>query len=192
MVHYCEKFDPLPAVTVAVNAESVVVIRGHKYLLAARALKRPSIRAVVAAPPSSREEVSAFLARKDGRGRAREQYPAVVLTTGANMRAPRRLTPPHAPALTWAVDLSVIALEANAHLAVAATTAGRSEVPRRLRARRAGERFWTRTRRRAMVPSAGIASSPRPAERPGGQPGLVVRPLLQGVTLSTFEKGPEV
>jgi hypothetical protein len=35
---------------------------------------------------------------------------------------------------------------------------GRSEAPGRSPARRASERFWTRARRRAMVPSAGIAS----------------------------------
>jgi hypothetical protein len=65
LVHYCGKFEPLPTITVKVDAASAVVVRGHKYLVAARILKRPNIRAVVASPPSSREEVSEFLARND-------------------------------------------------------------------------------------------------------------------------------
>ncbi len=64
LVHYCAKFDPLPAITVVVEDGKVQVIRGHKYLAAARALARSTIRAVVASPPSS-EAVKEFLACKD-------------------------------------------------------------------------------------------------------------------------------
>lgn len=60
LVHYCGKFDPLPAITVVIEGTTATVVRGHKYLLAARALGRPSVRAVVASPPSS-AEVKPFL-----------------------------------------------------------------------------------------------------------------------------------
>lgn len=64
LVRYCEKFEPLPAITVAVEGNKVKVIRGHKYLVAARMLGRPTIRAVIASPSAS-DEVKTFLARGD-------------------------------------------------------------------------------------------------------------------------------
>jgi hypothetical protein len=64
LVRYCAKFDPLPAVTVVVEGASATVIRGHKYLQAALALGRPTVRAVIASPPSG-GAVRAFLARVD-------------------------------------------------------------------------------------------------------------------------------
>jgi len=60
LVQYCGKFEPLPAITVAIERNTATVVRGHKYLLAARELGRPSVRAVVASPPSS-AEVKRFL-----------------------------------------------------------------------------------------------------------------------------------
>lgn len=44
---YCEKFTPLPAITVKVKNGKLVVTRGHKYLKIARDLGRGRIRAVL-------------------------------------------------------------------------------------------------------------------------------------------------
>lgn len=66
LVRYFAKFDPLPAITVALSEEGVAtVVRGHNYLLAARILARATVRAVVASPPHSSEIVKRFLARAD-------------------------------------------------------------------------------------------------------------------------------
>lgn len=64
LVRYCGKFDPLPAITVSLERGTATVMRGHKYLIAARVLGRSTIRAVVVSQPSS-EEVKSFLARED-------------------------------------------------------------------------------------------------------------------------------
>jgi hypothetical protein len=45
--HYLSLFSPLPAIGIRVGPAGPLVTRGHKYLLAARALHRPSIRAVI-------------------------------------------------------------------------------------------------------------------------------------------------
>ena len=47
LTHYLAKCEVLPAITVEVQSDSVVVTRGHKYLVSARELGLPSIRAVV-------------------------------------------------------------------------------------------------------------------------------------------------
>lgn len=60
LLHYCSKFEPLPAITIAIEGSTARVLRGHKYLLAARALGRTAIRAVVAGAPTS-EELTSFL-----------------------------------------------------------------------------------------------------------------------------------
>jgi len=62
--YYCAKFDPLPAITIVVEEDRAIVVRGRKYLLVARDLGRTEVRAVVA---SSAEEsdVKALLARDD-------------------------------------------------------------------------------------------------------------------------------
>ncbi len=65
LTYYLGKFEPLPAVTVTIEGKSATVVRGQKYLLAAKALGRRSIRAVVASPLASNEDVKAFLARAD-------------------------------------------------------------------------------------------------------------------------------
>lgn len=64
LVRYCAKFDPLPAITIAIERDAARVIRGHKYLIVARMLGRATIRAVVASPPSS-VDVKQFTARRD-------------------------------------------------------------------------------------------------------------------------------
>jgi hypothetical protein len=64
LLHYCSKFEPLPAITVRMEGKHPVVIRGHKYVEIARRLGRPTIRAVVAAPPDH-PEVMALLERAD-------------------------------------------------------------------------------------------------------------------------------
>lgn len=48
LLRYFRHFDPLPAITVVVRPDGVIVTRGHKYLAAARVLGRERIRAVVA------------------------------------------------------------------------------------------------------------------------------------------------
>lgn len=45
--HYCSKFYPLPTISVRVYPESVVVTRGHFYLLIAKELGSQRIRAVI-------------------------------------------------------------------------------------------------------------------------------------------------
>ena len=64
LLRYFEKFDPLPAIVLAIEDERAIIVRGHKYLAAARALGRPTIRAVINSP-STRDEVRAFLGRPD-------------------------------------------------------------------------------------------------------------------------------
>jgi len=64
LIRYCARFEPLPAITLAVEGNTAMVVRGHKYLLAARALGRPTIRAVIS-PPIESAAVQAFLARAD-------------------------------------------------------------------------------------------------------------------------------
>jgi hypothetical protein len=66
LVYYCSKFDPLPVIEIKVEGASAIVVRRHKYLVAARTLGRAQIRAAITSPPSS-PEVRAFLARKDVR-----------------------------------------------------------------------------------------------------------------------------
>jgi len=61
LVRYCSKFDPLPAITIAIEGRTSRVLRGHKYVLAARALGKPIIRAVVTGTPTS-GEVASFVA----------------------------------------------------------------------------------------------------------------------------------
>jgi hypothetical protein len=62
LTYYCSKFEPLPAVTISVDQGDGLVTRGHKYLQAARALGRPSMRAVIKAASSERA-VNEFLSR---------------------------------------------------------------------------------------------------------------------------------
>ena len=64
LIRYCSKFTPLPVVTVLVEGPRATVVRGHKYVLAARALNRPSLRVHVDSR-SSPESVAAFLDRDD-------------------------------------------------------------------------------------------------------------------------------
>ena len=66
LIYYCSKFEPLPAIGIDVKGASATVVRGHKYLIAARTLGRAEIQAVIMSPPSS-PDVKAFLARKDVR-----------------------------------------------------------------------------------------------------------------------------
>ncbi|WP_394847658.1 hypothetical protein LZC95_09365 [Pendulispora brunnea] len=66
LVRYCATFDPLPAITVRVDGDVAIVSRGHKYLRAARALGRSTVRAVIASAPTN-SNVRAFLVREDVR-----------------------------------------------------------------------------------------------------------------------------
>lgn len=50
LVRYFRHFDPLPAITVVVRRDGVIITRGHKYLAAAKVLGRERIRAVVTSP----------------------------------------------------------------------------------------------------------------------------------------------
>lgn len=61
---YCSKLDPLPAISVVVDGDVIRVVRGHQYLVVARRLGRPVIRAVVLSPPE-RDDVKRFLSRSD-------------------------------------------------------------------------------------------------------------------------------
>ncbi|MBK8254386.1 MAG: hypothetical protein IPK82_17170 [Polyangiaceae bacterium] len=61
LLRYCSKFDPLPAITIAFEDSSAVIVRGHKYLFAAKALGRGVIRAVVTGNPR-KLELEKFLA----------------------------------------------------------------------------------------------------------------------------------
>lgn len=65
LIRYCSKFDPLPAIGIALHEGAAVLVHGHKYLLAARALGRPAIPALVKGDPSP------------------EQLHSVLATTGA-------------------------------------------------------------------------------------------------------------
>jgi hypothetical protein len=53
LLRYLRHFDPLPAITVIVRPDGVIITRGHKYLAAARVLGRDRIWAVVASPEES-------------------------------------------------------------------------------------------------------------------------------------------
>lgn len=64
LVRYCSKFAPLPAITVSIERGTATVVRGHKYLIAARRLGRSTIRAVVRSQPAG-AEVHNFLSRSD-------------------------------------------------------------------------------------------------------------------------------
>lgn len=59
---YCSKFEPLPAITVSIDDESVKLLRGFKYLLVAKDLGRPTVRAVVGGR-STPAAVARFVAR---------------------------------------------------------------------------------------------------------------------------------
>lgn len=63
LLEYCSKFDPLPAISIAVEGDGLFVTRGHKYLDCAVALARPTIRAVL--PTGSDEVRKALLSRPD-------------------------------------------------------------------------------------------------------------------------------
>lgn len=60
--HYCSKFYPLPTIEVKVDAEAIIVVRGHPYLAIAKELRNQRIRAVVD-KASSESSVSRFLQR---------------------------------------------------------------------------------------------------------------------------------
>ena len=45
--YYCSKFFPLPAIKVRARRNSLIVIKGHEYLLIAKELRHTSIRAIV-------------------------------------------------------------------------------------------------------------------------------------------------
>ena len=62
LIRYCARFDPLLPISIAVDGPRATVVQGHKILLAARALARATIRAVVLPPHPGLE---AFLARPD-------------------------------------------------------------------------------------------------------------------------------
>ena len=47
LTYYCSKFEPLPAITIRARSDAAYVIRGHKYLVAARSLGRERMRAVI-------------------------------------------------------------------------------------------------------------------------------------------------
>jgi hypothetical protein len=64
LMRYCSKFDPLPAITIVVEGDTAIVVRGHKYLKAAIQLGRATLRAVIASPPGE-ARVRKFLARPD-------------------------------------------------------------------------------------------------------------------------------
>lgn len=66
LVRYCSRFEPLPAIGVALNGRTVTVVRGHKYLRAAKVLGRPSIRAVVVGA-SPREDLDMAIAAVGGK-----------------------------------------------------------------------------------------------------------------------------
>jgi len=66
LVHYCSKFEPLPAIGIEIEGRTARVVRGHEYLLAATALGRSAIRAVVTGAPKS-EKVKAFVAEVGAR-----------------------------------------------------------------------------------------------------------------------------
>lgn len=58
---YCSKFDPLPAISIAVDGGELFVTGGHKYLECAAALGRRTIRAVL---PSASDDVIKLLLRR--------------------------------------------------------------------------------------------------------------------------------
>jgi len=64
LVRYCATFDTLPAIDISIDGNVARVTRNHKYLIAARLLGRPTIRAVVTSPPS-RDDVKRFVSRDD-------------------------------------------------------------------------------------------------------------------------------
>lgn len=66
LLHYFRKFEPLPAISIQIEGDSVIVVRGHAYLAAARDLGRPTVRAVVASSPTSPDTI-AYLRRQDVR-----------------------------------------------------------------------------------------------------------------------------
>ena len=63
LVRYFEKCDQLPAVTIAIEGDAATIVRGHKYLIAAGMVGRTELRAVIASPPPSSDEVKRFLSR---------------------------------------------------------------------------------------------------------------------------------
>jgi hypothetical protein len=64
LLRYLAKFDPLPAIGIEIEQGKGRVVRGHKYLTAARILGRGTVRAVIVSPPTS-EDVQQFLARPE-------------------------------------------------------------------------------------------------------------------------------
>lgn len=64
LLHYCAKLEELPAITVRVEGDRAILVRGHEYLAIAKNLGRSRIRAVVD-PGSSRHDVERFLRGKD-------------------------------------------------------------------------------------------------------------------------------
>jgi hypothetical protein len=64
LLHYCAKFEPVPVISIVVEAGSAQVTRGHKYLTVARMLGRQTIRALVTSPRSN-VDVKNFIARTD-------------------------------------------------------------------------------------------------------------------------------
>ena len=63
LVRYTENSSRFRAITILIDGNTATVLRGHKYLLAARMLIG-RVRAVVASPPSSKA-VKDFIARPD-------------------------------------------------------------------------------------------------------------------------------
>ena len=69
LVHYfskLSKLEQLPAISIEIREGKAVVVRGHIYLLAARALGRDEIRAVVMGKPTA-EEVRLLVVRTNAR-----------------------------------------------------------------------------------------------------------------------------
>jgi hypothetical protein len=64
LVYCLSKSELLPAVSLQIEGERATIVRGHKYLEAARILGRTSIRCVITSPPTS-ADVKQFLARSD-------------------------------------------------------------------------------------------------------------------------------
>jgi hypothetical protein len=62
LVRYCRHSDPLPAVTVTVTSDGMLVTRGQQYVEVARLLDRPHLMAIVSSD-SSPDAVEAAMAK---------------------------------------------------------------------------------------------------------------------------------
>ena len=84
LVRYCSKFDSLPAITILIENTKATVVRGHKYLLAAHALGRATIRAVITGSPT-KQDFESFLSRTQSKGLDWE----TIKTAEARVPAPK-------------------------------------------------------------------------------------------------------